>query len=82
MPPLDYTISSKGCTMGIVCFWPWYMMRFLNYAEYIEGSESSCLTYCNFLKHDKTVAEDCLLLYSSHLKRYREPRLIRPLMEI
>ncbi len=27
------------------------------------GNESSCLTYCNFLKYDKSVIKDCLLSY-------------------
>ena len=43
------------------------------------GSESSCLTYCNFLKYDKSVIKNYLLLYSNHLKRHWEPGLIRPI---
>jgi hypothetical protein len=46
------------------------------------GSESSCLTYYNFLKYDKTVAEDCLLLYYNHLRRYWDMYLLDPLREI
>ncbi len=63
--------------MGIVCFWPWYTMRFPNYAEYIEGAAPSCLTYRNFLEYDKNVIKDCLMSYSDYLRRHREPGLIR-----
>jgi len=42
--------------MGIVCFWPWHTMKFLDCAEYLER-ESLCLTYCNFLKYDKSVTK-------------------------
>ena len=62
--------------MGIVFFWPWYTMRFLNYAEY-KGRKSSCLTYCNFLKYDKSVIKNYLLISSNNVRRYQETRLIR-----
>ncbi len=41
------------------------------------GSESTCLTYCNFLKYDKNVIKGCLLPYSNHLRRHWEPGIIR-----
>ncbi|MHA1344738.1 MAG: hypothetical protein ACTSQG_12185, partial [Promethearchaeota archaeon] len=45
------------------------------------GSESSCLTYCNFLKYDKSVIENCLLSCFNNLRRHQEPKFIRPLMK-
>ena len=66
--------------MGIVCFWPRHTLSFLNYVEYAErggGGESSCLTYCDFLKYNKSLTKNYLLPYSNHLIRYWEPELIK-----
>ena len=40
---------------------------------------SSPLTYRNFLKYDKGVIKNCLLLHSNNLKKHWEPGFIKPL---
>jgi len=39
------------------------------------------LTNYNFLKYDGGIIKVCPLPYSNHLRRYREPKLIRTLMK-
>ena len=52
-------------------------VEFFKLCRVYRESESSCLTYCDFLKYNISLIKNYLLPYSNHLIRYWEPELIR-----